>query len=101
TPAKGNHALTWSPDREYYVDEYSQVDVPTVAELHKASDQSLVMTLEKGDVAALSKAGWRAPEVFVSKARDGKTDIWGVLYRPSNFDAKKKYPVIENIYAGP
>src|SRR5204863_2160131 len=55
----------------------------------------------KPDLSPLAKAGWTAPEVFVSKARDGKTDIWGVIYRPSNFDPKKKYPVIENIYAGP
>ena len=58
-------------------------------------------TLEKGDVAALVKAGWRAPEVFVAKGRDGKTDIWGIIIRPTNFDPAKKYPVIENIYAGP
>jgi dipeptidyl aminopeptidase/acylaminoacyl peptidase len=49
----------------------------------------------------LQKSGWAAPEVFVAKARDGKTDIWGVIYRPAHFDASKKYPVIENIYAGP
>ena len=48
-----------------------------------------------------SKAGFRPPEVFVAKARDGKTDIWGIIVRPVTFDAKKKYPVIEQIYAGP
>jgi dipeptidyl aminopeptidase/acylaminoacyl peptidase len=47
------------------------------------------------------KIGWKAPEVFVSKARDGKTDIWGLIYRPTTFDPKKQYPVVENIYAGP
>src|SRR5207247_9611870 len=48
-----------------------------------------------------TKAGWKAPEVFVSKGRDGRTDIWGLIIRPTSFDASKKYPVIENIYAGP
>jgi len=101
TPAKGNHAIAWSPDAKYYADTYSQVDAAPVTEIRSAADRSLAMTLEKPDLSALTKAGWSAPEVFVSKARDGKTDIWGVIYRPSNYDAKKKYPVIENIYAGP
>jgi len=57
--------------------------------------------IERGDLTALGQAGWKAPEVLTALARDGKTDIWGVIYRPSNFDPKKKYPVIENIYAGP
>jgi len=98
TPAKGNHAIAWSPDAQYYADTYSRVDATPVTEIRSGADQSLVMTLEKPDLSALTKAGWRAPEVFVSKARDGKTDIWGVIYRPSSYDAKKKYPVIENIY---
>ena len=51
--------------------------------------------------ARCSQAGWKPPEVFVAKGRDGKTDIWGVIIRPTNFDPAKKYPVIENIYAGP
>ena len=57
--------------------------------------------LERVDLAALRKAGWRPPEVFTAKGRDGQTDIWGVIYRPTTFDPRKKYPVVENIYAGP
>lgn len=57
------------------------------------------MQLESVDTGELLKAGWRAPEVFTAKGRDSKTDIWGVIYRPTNFDPSKKYPVIENIYA--
>jgi dipeptidyl aminopeptidase/acylaminoacyl peptidase len=101
TTADASHAITWSPDRQYYVDTYSRVDLPTVSELRKASDQSLVMPLEKADITELTATGWRAPEVFVAKGRDGTTDIWGIIIRPTNFDATKKYPVIENIYAGP
>jgi dipeptidyl aminopeptidase/acylaminoacyl peptidase len=59
------------------------------------------MELEHGDIAALTQTGWKPPEVFTAKGRDSKTDIWGVIYRPTNFDASRKYPVIENIYAGP
>jgi dipeptidyl aminopeptidase/acylaminoacyl peptidase len=101
TPADGTHAVTWSSDRQFYVDRWSRVDQAPIAELRRTSDQSLVMPLEKGDMTALLKTGWRPPEVFVSKARDGKTDIWGVIIRPTNFDPAKTYPVIENIYAGP
>jgi dipeptidyl aminopeptidase/acylaminoacyl peptidase len=101
THADANHNATFSPDRKYYVDAYSRVDLPAVSELRRTTDGSLVMELEKGDHSELVKAGWKAPEVFVAKGRDGKTDIWGVIYRPTNFDPAKKYPVIENIYAGP
>jgi dipeptidyl aminopeptidase/acylaminoacyl peptidase len=59
------------------------------------------MALEKADITALVKAGWAPPEVFTAKGRDGQTDIWGVIYRPTDFDPAHKYPVIENIYAGP
>ena len=59
------------------------------------------MALEKADATELLATGWKMPEVFVSKARDGVTDIWGIIIKPTNFDPAKKYPVIENIYAGP
>ena len=101
TEADGNHAITWSPDRAFYVDSWSRVDLPTVTELRRTSDASLVMALERGDNSALLATGWKPPEVFVSKARDGVTDIWGVIIRPTNFDPSKRYPVVENIYAGP
>jgi dipeptidyl aminopeptidase/acylaminoacyl peptidase len=101
TSADANHTLTFSPDRAFYVDTYSRVDLPTVSELRRASDQSLVMALERTDVTALTEAGWRAPEVFSAPGRDGSTDIWGVIIRPTNFDPAHRYPVIEYIYAGP
>ena len=101
TPGDGTHDVTLSPDRKVLVDRYSRVDAAPVTELRSAVDGSLLATLEKGDITELQAAGWKPPEVFVAKARDGKTDIWGVIFRPTNFDATKKYPVIENIYAGP
>ena len=100
TEANGNHSITWSPDRQYFVDSYSRVDMPTVLELRRVSDMR-VTPLEKGDMSAQVAAGWKAPEVFTAKGRDGKTDIWGIVVKPLNFDPKKKYPVIEQIYAGP
>jgi dipeptidyl aminopeptidase/acylaminoacyl peptidase len=101
TTADANHAVNFSTDRQFYVDTYSRVDLPPVSELRKTADASLVMPLQKTDITELVKAGWKPPEAFVAKGRDGKTDIFGVIFRPTNFDASKKYPVIENIYAGP
>jgi dienelactone hydrolase len=99
--ANGNHTVTFSRDRQYYVDSWSRVDQPPAAQLRRASDQKVIMDLEKADASALLAAGYRMPEVFVAKGRDGKTDIWGTIVRPTNFDASKKYPVVEQIYAGP
>ncbi len=101
TEADGNHSVSYSDDMKYFVDTWSRVDQPTVSELRSTEDRKLLAVIEKTDMAELTAAGWRPPEVFTSLGRDGKTDIWGVIYRPSNFDPLKKYAVIENIYAGP
>ena len=106
TTGDGTHTLSptprdWTANTQYYVDTYSRVDMPPVTELRKVSDQSLVMPLEKANAAELLATGWTYPEIFTSKARDNQTDIWGIIIRPTNFDPAKKYPVIENIYAGP
>ena len=101
TEADGTHTVTFSSDRKYYVDMWQRVDLAPQAQLRRAEDHSVVMDIDKGDVSAVLAAGFKFPEVFVAKGRDGKTDIWGVIIKPTNFDASKKYPVIENIYAGP
>ena len=101
TEADGNHTVTFSPDRKYYVDSWSRVDLPPVAQLRRTEDREVIAELDKGDASALLAAGFRYPEVFVAKGRDGTTDIWGTIVRPMNFDPAKKYPVIEQIYAGP
>jgi dipeptidyl aminopeptidase/acylaminoacyl peptidase len=99
--ARAMHTLTFSPDRTYYIDTYSTMVNPPVSELRRTSDASLVMTLEEADISQYLSLGFKLPEIFKAKGRDGKTDIWGIVYRPSKFDPKKKYPIIENIYAGP
>ena len=101
TSGDGTHKVEFSPDRQFYVDTYSRVDLPPVTELHRTIDGKKVLDLEAGDASALLATGWKAPERFIAKGRDGQTDIFGVIWRPSNFDPAKKYPVIENIYAGP
>jgi dipeptidyl aminopeptidase/acylaminoacyl peptidase len=101
TPARADHDVSLSPDLSLYVDTYSRVDLPTVSELHRSSDGALVATVTQGDDSRLVAAGFRAPEVFTAKGRDGRTDIWGLVVRPRDWHASKRYPVIENIYAGP
>ena len=101
TDAAADHQVTYSPDGELYVDVASRVDMAPVAQLRQSSDGKVLLELEKGSTTELVKAGWRAPEVFTAKGRDGQTDIWGVVVRPSRFEPRRKYPVIEYIYAGP
>lgn len=101
TTIDANHVVEFSSDMTLYVDHYSRVDMAPVSELRRTVDGGLVAEVERGDISALVKAGWRAPEVFVAPGRDGTTDIWGLVWKPRRFDATKKYPVIEYIYAGP
>jgi dienelactone hydrolase len=101
TEGDGSHSVQFSPDRRYLIDTYSRADLPPVHTLRRASDGALVCPLEQADVSALRDNGWRMPEVFRASGRDGKTDIWGVVFRPSHLVPDKRYPIIENIYAGP
>ena len=82
TEADANHTVVFTSDMKFYVDTYSRIDTPPVAELRRTDDNALVSTLERGDISELLKAGWRAPEVFTAKGRDGTTDIWGIIIRP-------------------
>jgi len=101
TPEEGMHQAWFSENKKFFVDVYSMVNKAPVTVLRNAANGKIVVPLEKADITELLKTGWIAPEPFVAKGRDGKTDIWGIIYRPTNFDAAKKYPVIEYIYAGP
>ena len=101
TPEEGNHSVTYTEDMVYLIDTYSTVTTPPVTVLRSGKDGKILRTLETADITALEAEGWKAPEVFVAKGRDGKTDMWGLIQRPSNFDPNKKYPIIEYIYSGP
>jgi dipeptidyl aminopeptidase/acylaminoacyl peptidase len=101
TEGNGTHSIQYSPDKRYLIDTYSRVDMAPVHNLRRVSDGTLVCPLEKADICELVAGGWAPPEVFVAKGRDGKTDIWGIIARPKDFDPGRKYPVIEYIYAGP
>ena len=101
TEGDGTHKVEFSPDRRWFIDTRSRVDLAPVTELRRADDGRLVVELERGDAGALLAAGWTVPERFVAKGRDGTTDIHGIIVKPSRFDPAKRYPVIEEIYAGP
>ncbi len=101
TTENANHNGIFSSDFSKFVDTYSRVDLPPVKVVRSARDGKVIMELEKADITALQQTDWKQTEVFTAKARDGVTDIWGIIARPTNFDPNKKYPVIEYIYAGP
>jgi len=101
TEGDGTHKLDYSPDGRFFLDTWSRVDQAPVTELRRTADGKLVCALEQADASELLKAGWTTPERFTAKGRDGTTDIYGVIWRPTNFDPARKHPVIENIYAGP
>lgn len=101
TKGNGNHRWEFGPNHQYIIDTWSRVDLPPVTELRRISDGRLVCELERADWSSLLETGWKAPERFVAKGRDGKTDIYGIIIRPTQFDPEKSYPVIEEIYAGP
>lgn len=101
TPEQADHTASLAPDGRTLVDTYSRVDQPTVSVLRAGTDGRVLATVSKGDISRLTAAGFRPPEVFTAKGRDGKTDIWGLVVRPRDYDPARKYPVIENIYAGP
>ncbi len=100
TPDDGHHDITLSPSGKYFIDNYSKMDTPFASAL-RDSDGKTVATLEKMDVSRLTAAGWKAPIPITVKARDGQSDIYGVMYVPTDLDPKKKYPIINNIYPGP
>ena len=101
TPEEGNHQVTYTDDMAYLVDTYSTITTPPVCVLRSGKDGRVLKTIETADISSLEAEGWKAPEVFVAKGRDGVTDMWGIIVRPTTFDPSKKYPVIEYIYSGP
>jgi dipeptidyl-peptidase 4 len=100
TPEDADHVITMAPSGRYFVDTYSRVDTPPVTVVRRADGRS-VRTIEQADISRLEATGWPAPIPFTAKARDGVTDIYGLMFRPSDFDASRRYPIINAIYPGP
>jgi dipeptidyl-peptidase 4 len=100
TPEDANHAITMSPDGRHFVDRYSTTTTPPVTVLRRM-DGRVVMPLERADITRLVATGWRAPTPFTVKARDGVTDLYGIMYTPTQVDSARRYPIINYIYPGP
>ena len=101
TEGDGTHEIQWSPDRRFFIDSWSRVDLPPVSELRNAEFGTKVCALETADASEVLAERGRFPERFTAKGRDGTTDVWGILHRPRGFNPALRYPVLENIYAGP
>lgn len=100
TPEPGNHTIRPFPTAPFFLDTYSQVEVPPITVVRDANG-TVVMELARGDATPLRATGWSEGEVFTVKARDGTTDLWGILYKPSTFDPRKRYPIVTYVYPGP
>ena len=100
TPEDGDHDVSLSPSGRFFVDTYSKPDVPPVSQV-RDQDGKLVLALEKADISRLVAAGWQPPVPITVKARDGVTDLYGLMYKPTTLDPAKKYPIINHIYPGP
>jgi dipeptidyl-peptidase-4 len=100
TPEDATHDVSFSPTGRFFVDSYSKPDVPPVTVV-RDSDGKLIETIEKADISKLAATGWKPVTPFSVKARDGATDLYGLMYKPTRFDAARKYPIIDHIYPGP
>jgi dipeptidyl-peptidase 4 len=100
TPEIGDHDLQISPSGRTLVDTVSTCETPPVVTLRDGTGK-LILEIEKADISRLLANGWKPPIPFSVKARDGKTDLYGMMFRPTNFDPARKYPIINNAYPGP
>ncbi|KAJ3498742.1 hypothetical protein NLG97_g880 [Lecanicillium saksenae] len=101
TEGDGTHSWKWSPDNRYLIDTWSRVDNPPETVLRESKTGSKIMVIKEAQLSRLIEKQWNAPERFSVAGRDGKTMIYGIIIRPADFDTKKKYPILECVYAGP
>jgi len=101
TPELAHHQVDFSEDGKHFIDNYSTVSIPTTTVLREATSGNVLTTLTNANVDESISKGWKAPEVFELIAKDGKTTIYGAIWKPTNFDASKSYPIIDATYTGP
>src|SRR5690606_5277778 len=101
TPEHANHSIRLSPDGDYFVDSYSTPTEPPITVLRRTSDGRVAVELERADISRLLATGWKPPEHIVVKARDGQTDLHGLMFTPTNVDSTRAYPIVNYIYPGP
>ncbi|WP_461643853.1 S9 family peptidase [Labilibaculum euxinus] len=101
SPENATHTCSISPNGKYVFDDYSRVDLPNHFLIRSVKNGTKILDLAQLDIEDLVAMGWKAPEMYKVKARDNKTDIYGVIYRPFNMDSTKRYPIIDGTYSGP
>lgn len=101
TPEPADHTITLSPDGDRFVDAYSTPTTPPVTVLRDSANGHTVATVAKADIHRLLATGWQPPTPITVKARDGKTELYGMLFKPTDFDPSKKYPIVDYVYPGP
>jgi len=100
SPEEADHDISLAPSGQFFTDSYSKPDVPPISVLRDAGGK-VILTLEKADISRLLATGWKPPQPITVKARDGVTDLYGLMFKPTNLDPGKKYPIINNVYPGP
>jgi dipeptidyl aminopeptidase/acylaminoacyl peptidase len=100
TPEDADHDVSLAPSGRYFVDTYSKPDAPPITQVRDAGG-TLIATVEKAGISKLLATGWKPPLPITVKARDGSTDLYGLLYAPTNLDTTKTYPIINHVYPGP
>ncbi|WP_267226632.1 S9 family peptidase [Dyella silvae] len=100
-PEPADHTITLSPDGRLFADAYSTPATPAVTVLRSSDDGHVMGTIAKADISRLLAAGWQPPQSFTVKGRDGKTDLYGLMFKPTHFDPAKKYPIVDYVYPGP
>ena len=101
TPEDADHDIQVSPSGRYFIDARSTAHDAPIITLRSTENGNTVLTLEEADISGVEALGWTPPEIFRVKARDGVTDIYGLLHKPSHFDPDERYPVVNYIYPGP
>ncbi|MGH7447970.1 MAG: DPP IV N-terminal domain-containing protein, partial [Longimicrobiales bacterium] len=101
TTENANHNISLSPDGAHFIDTYSTPTEPPVTVLRRARDGRVAVELERADISRLVATGWKPPEPFVVKARDGSTDLYGLMFTPTRLDSTRSYPIVNYIYPGP
>ncbi len=101
TPEADDHKTTVSPGGRYFLDVHSTVATAPVAVVRRMADGAQVAELARADLTRLEASGWQPPESFTVKARDGKTDLYGLLFKPADFDPRRQYPIVDYVYPGP
>ncbi len=101
TPENLHHEVNFEPGGKYFIDNYSSAQTPTTSVLREAKSGKVLLEISKADISELLAMNWTAPETFTAIARDGKTEIYGAIWKPTTFDPNKKYPVIDHSYTGP